>query len=73
MKPATARWVCAVILLAASVWTGNSTLFNWWAAGGPPVMNAQQFAARGNLFAVATLVLFGGAVGLGVFNWKRRA
>ena len=61
-----------VVLLAVSLWMANITLFNWWSAGGPPTANAQQFAARGNVFAIVSLVLLGAAVGLGVFNWKRR-
>lgn len=62
----------AIVLLAVSVWTANLTLFNWWAAGGPPTPNPQQYATRGNIFAVATLLLFSAAVGIGVLNWKRR-
>lgn len=67
------RWALFVVLIVATCWAANLTLYNWWAAGGPPTPNPQQFAARGNIFAVATLLLFGAAVGLGVFNWKRRA
>lgn len=63
----------AIVLLAVSLWTANLTLFNWWAAGGPPTPNPQQFAARANIFAVATLLLFSAAVGIGVLNWRRRA
>lgn len=73
MRASTTRWIFAVVLLAVSLWTANLALFNWWAAGGPPTPNPQQHAMQGNVFAVATLLLFGGAVGLGVFNWKRRA
>lgn len=62
-----------IVLLAVSLWTANLTLFNWWAAGGPPTPNAEHYAMRGNVFAGATLLLFGTAVGLGLFNWKRSA
>lgn len=72
MRASTARWLLAIVLLAVSLWTANLTLFNWWAAGGPPTPNPQQYATRGNVFAVATLLLFSAAVGIGVFNWKRR-
>jgi hypothetical protein len=72
MRASTTRWSLAFVLLAVSIWTANLTLFNWWAAGGPPTLNPQQYVMRGNIFAAATLVLFGSAVGLGVFNWKRR-
>jgi hypothetical protein len=72
MRASTVRWLAIFGLLAVSVWTANLTLFNWWAAGGPPTPNPQQFATRGNVFAIATLLLFGAAVGLAVFNWRRR-
>ena len=73
MKASTARWGLAFVLLAVAIWTANLTLFNWWAAGGPRTPVPHEYAMRGNVFAVATLLLFGAAVGLGVFNWKRRA
>lgn len=73
MRASTARWIFAALLLAASLWAANLTLYNYWAAGGPPTPNPQMYETRGNIFAVATLVLFGAAVGLGLFNWKRRA
>ena len=73
MRASTARWLVIIVLVGVSTWTANLTLFNWWAAGGPPTPNPQQFAMRGNIFAVATLLLIGAAVGLGVFNWRRRA
>ena len=72
MRASTARWGLAFVLLAVAIWTANLTLFNWWAAGGPPTPKPEQHAMRGNIFAVATLMLFGAAVVLGVFNWKRR-
>jgi hypothetical protein len=31
------RWLLAVALLLAAGWSLKLTLFNWWAAGGPPV------------------------------------
>ena len=73
MRASTARWLVIIVLVAVSIWTANLMLFNWWAAGGPPTLSPHQFAMRGNIFAVATLLLFGGAVGLGVFNWHRRS
>lgn len=67
-----ARWGLALVLLAVSIRTANLTLFHWWSAGGPPTPNPEQYAMRGNVFGVVTLLLFGAAVGLGLFNWKRR-
>ncbi len=67
------RWIIVAVLLAVSLWSANLTLAYWWAAGGPPTPNPAQYEMRGNVFGVATLLLFGAAVGLGVLNWKRRA
>lgn len=66
------RWAVALILLAVSIWTANLTAYNWWAAGGPPTPYPHLYEQRGNIFAIATLLLFGAAVVLGVLNSKRR-
>jgi hypothetical protein len=68
-----ARWLLVAVLLAVSVWSANLTVAYWWAAGGPPTLHPELYEQRGNVFAVATLVLFGSAVGLGVWSWERRA
>ena len=65
------RWLLPILLFAASCWTAKLTLFNWWAAGGPPVLNPQPFEDRGNFFAIVTLLLFAGAAILSAFNLKR--
>lgn len=39
----------------------NATVAPWWAAGGPPNANAQQYETRGNIFAVVTLLLVAAA------------
>ena len=65
------RWIVVGVLLAVSLWTANLTLFNWWAAGGPPTPNPQEYAMRGNLFGLATLLLFAGA-GCAAFVGRRR-
>lgn len=56
------RWIVVATLLAISIWTANLTLYNWWAAGGPPTPNPQEYESRGNLFAVVTLLLFSAAI-----------
>jgi hypothetical protein len=68
---ASIRWGIALVLLAVSVWTANLTLYNWWAAGGPPTPNPQMYETRGNIFAVVTLLLFSAAVAVALLNWKR--
>ncbi len=56
------RWIIVAALVAVSMWTANLTLYNWWAAGGPPTPNPQVYETRGNTFAAVTLLLFTGAV-----------
>ena len=65
------RWIVAAALLAISMWTANLTLGYWWAAGGPPTSNAQQYETRGNVFAVVTLLLSSAAVAVALRNRKR--
>jgi hypothetical protein len=73
MRPSTVRWIFVAILFAAALWSANLTLYNWWAAGGPPTPTPQLYATRGNIFAVVTLLFLGAAGGLGLMNWKQRA
>jgi len=40
----------AVLLFFAFLWSINLTLFNWWAAGGPPVQYPEIYRHRGNVF-----------------------
>ena len=70
-RSAVLRWLFIVLLIAGACWTANLALYNWWAAGGPPTANPQQFETRGNVFAVVTLLLIGSAIAVGVVNWKR--
>ncbi|KAF0245561.1 MAG: hypothetical protein FD180_1532 [Planctomycetota bacterium] len=67
------RLALLVLLIVATLWVADLTLFNWWLSWGPPSPNPQEYARRANLYAVATLLLFVATVALGVFNWKRRA
>lgn len=75
MAPPLARvlgWLLPALLLVGACWTGNLTLFNWWAAGGPPTPYAELYEQRGNIFFVVTLVLIVTAVVLIVINVRRR-
>jgi membrane protein DedA with SNARE-associated domain len=65
------QWIVVATLLAISIWTANLTLYNWWAAGGPPTPNPQEYESRGNIFAVVTLLLFSAAVAVALLNRKR--
>jgi len=65
------RWIIVALLLAVSIWTANLTLFNWWAAGGPPTPYPHVYEQRGNVFAVVTLLLFSAAVAVALLNRKR--
>lgn len=50
------RWALAALLFAGACWTGNLSLFNWWAAGGPPTPQPEVFEHRGNVFFLVTVV-----------------
>lgn len=65
------RWVIAAGLLVSSLWFGNLTLYNWWAAGGPPSPHPEIYAFRGNVFLVLTCLFFVGFVTLVVLNIRR--
>jgi hypothetical protein len=41
-----------VLLFLAFLWSVNLTLYNWWAAGGPPVEHPEIYRHRGNVFFV---------------------
>ena len=56
------QFVIGIACFALALWSAKLMAYNWWAAGGPPVKNAQEYAARGNAFAFAALVL--GAAGV---------
>lgn len=51
------RWILPVVLIVGVCWTGTLTLFNWWAAGGPPSGHPEVYEHRGNLFFIVTAVL----------------
>jgi hypothetical protein len=59
------------VLLLAAGWSFNLTLYNWWAAGGPPVPHPELYEHRGNVFCAATAVLFAGFVSVVVMNLRR--
>ena len=63
-------WLLPLSLVAASLWSANIALFNWWAAGGPPTPHPEQFTARGNFFGAICVVLLAAAVALSI--WLRR-
>jgi hypothetical protein len=67
------RWLLVAVLLIVSLWSAKLTRYNWWAAGGPPTPYPHIYEQRANVFAIVTVLLFGSAGGLAVFNWKRRA
>lgn len=56
------HFVIGIACLSLAVWSAKLMAYNWWAAGGPPVPNAEAYAARGNAFALAAFAL----VALGV-------
>lgn len=68
---APVRWLLAAVLLLAAGWSLNLTLFNWWAAGGPPTPQPELYELRGNVFLAATVVLFAGFVSVVVINVRR--
>jgi hypothetical protein len=63
--------VLAVVLLLATAWSANLALFNWWAAGGPPVNDVEVYELRGNVFGVVTVLLFVAFVGVTVMSIRR--
>lgn len=75
MAPSLARflsWLLPVLLLLGACWTGNLTLFNWWAAGGPPTPHPEIYEQRGNVFFFVTVGLLVLALVLIVLNLRRR-
>ncbi|HEX3544549.1 MAG TPA: hypothetical protein VHT31_08490, partial [Candidatus Acidoferrum sp.] len=49
-----ALWAAALLLLMASLYTLNLTLYNLWVSGGPPVPNPEIYRHRANVsFAVS--------------------
>lgn len=66
------RWLLVVFLFGASCWFANLTLYNWWAAGGPPTPHPEVYARRGNLFLFVTCCLFLAAVLLAWINLRAR-
>lgn len=66
------HWLIVILLLGGACWTGNLTLFNWWAASGPPTRHPEIFEHRGNVFGIATLLLFLAAVLLATLGRRNR-
>ena len=62
------RWSLAAVLLLATAWSANLTLFNWWAAGGPPVNDVRTYELHGNVFSLATVLLVVAFVAVVVMN-----
>jgi len=65
------RWALLALLVAGACWAGNLTLFNWWAAGGPPTPQPEVYEQRGNLFFALTVALLLLALLLVVVNLRR--
>jgi hypothetical protein len=65
------QFAAGIGCFALALWSAKLMAYNWWAAGGPPVKNAEAYAARGNAFALAALVLIVASVVLIVRFFKR--
>lgn len=66
------RWALPVLLVVGACWTGNLTLFNWWAAGGPATPHPEIYEQRGNLFFALTVALLLVAAVLVVVSLRRK-
>ena len=66
------RWIAVAVLLALALWTANATAYHWWASDAPTPY-AREYEMHGNVLAVVTLLLFGAAIAVALFNRKRRA
>lgn len=66
------RWALPALSIVGACWTGNLTLFNWWAAGGPPTPYPEVYEQRGNFFFAVTVALLLAAAVLIVVNLRRR-
>jgi hypothetical protein len=65
------RWLLVGLLIVLFLWFGNLTLFNWWAAGGPPTPHPERYASRGIVFFTLTCLSLLGAIILAVVNVRR--
>lgn len=65
------QFATGITCFALGLWSAKLMAYNWWAAGGPPVANAEAYEARGNVFALAALVLIVASVILMVRFFKR--
>lgn len=50
-------WIAVAVLLAASAWSFNIALYNWWAADTVRNENHRVYVFRENLFSIVTLAL----------------
>jgi hypothetical protein len=66
VRPQVWRWIAAGALLLAFFWFANLTLYNWWAAGGPPTPHPERYAARATAFLVVSGLLL---IAIGVLIW----
>jgi membrane protein DedA with SNARE-associated domain len=64
------HWVLPA-LLAGACWTGNVTLFNYWAAGSPPTPHPEIYEQRGDFFFAVTVALLLAAAVFVVMNVRR--
>ena len=60
------RWVAVGALIVVFLWSTNLTLYNVWAAGGPPTPHPEIYLARANTFLVVSCVLL---VAIGALVW----
>jgi hypothetical protein len=61
------RWGCSIPLFALGLLYLNSAAFSFWAAGGPPTPNPEQWIMRGNYhvgIAVALILISIGIIWL---------
>jgi len=66
------RWILATFSLLGSCWACNLTLFNYWAAGGPPTNHPEIYEQRGNMFLAVTVGLFVLSALLALSNIRRK-
>jgi hypothetical protein len=72
MRSRVLGWLLVALLWAAALWSTNLTLYNWWAAGGPPMPDSSRYAYRGDIFcAVSILLLVAG--GFVTYSLLRRS
>ncbi len=66
------RWCGAAFLLILCLWFAYLTMYNLWAAGGPPTPNPQTYATRANVFLALACASFASFLVIVVQNLQRR-